>query len=239
MSSEQFRCWGVIPAAGIGSRMSSILPKQYLELRGSTVLEHSIGALLACPGLESVVVALHPEDERAEALPGFNNSRIVRTRGGEARSDSVRAGLTALERLASPEDWVLVHDAARPCVPQADIMKLVEQVSTSGVGGILAEPIVDTVKQSDGDGRIVQTLDRSLLWRAQTPQMFRFGLLREALNAALAKGLAVTDEASAMEVAGYPVQLVTGSVQNMKITLPADLHLATYYLDLQSTGQES
>lgn len=224
------RCWGVIPAAGLGSRMGGGQPKQYLLLAGATVIEHSLAALLAQPRLAGVAVALHPQDQRAAHLRCFEDSRVITAVGGAERSDSVAAALEALAPTADPEDWVLVHDAARPCVDQRDIERLLERVLADGVGGILAEPLVDTVKRAGSDGRVLETLDRTSLWRAQTPQMFRMGELRDALDAAAAEGVRITDEASAMERAGLPVQLIPGSRRNLKITVPADLSLAEWYL---------
>ena len=223
-------CWGVIPAAGIGSRMAAEVPKQYLELAGATVIEHSLRALLDCPRIQGVVVALHPQDERAAQLPLFSDKRVRTVEGGAERSDSVLAGLRALEEVAAPGDWVLVHDAARPCLARTDIDRLIDTVTASGVGGILAEPVVDTVKRADPQRRVQQTLDRSVLWRAQTPQMFPLRALASALGSAQQENLAVTDEASAMEMAGQPVQLVEGPRDNLKITVPQDLALAGWYL---------
>jgi 2-C-methyl-D-erythritol 4-phosphate cytidylyltransferase len=220
----------VIPAAGLGSRMGGGPPKQYLALAGATVLEHSLGALLAQRRLAGVAVALHPQDRQAAQLTCFADSRVITVVGGAERSDSVAAALEALSQAADPGDWVLVHDAARPCVEQRDIERLLDRVIADGIGGILAEPLVDTVKRADAGGRVLETLDRSCLWRAQTPQMFRLGELRDALRKAAAEGARVTDEASAMERAGLPVQLVAGSRRNLKITVPADLSLAAWYM---------
>lgn len=231
-SAQSVKCWGVIPAAGIGSRMAAELPKQYMQLAGATVLEHSLAALSACEFIEAVVVALHPDDKHAETLSSLNDSRVFKVVGGEQRSDSVLAGLLALESMASPEDWVLVHDAARPCVSPRDISTLARQVIESGVGGILAVPVVDTVKRAGADNHVVETLAREQLWCAQTPQMFRFGVLRAALESATTKGLVITDEASAMEQAGENVQLIAGAISNLKITLPQDIALAEFYLSL-------
>jgi 2-C-methyl-D-erythritol 4-phosphate cytidylyltransferase len=210
--------------------MGATLPKQYLQVAGATLLEHSLRALLACERLEAVVVALHPEDSRADAVPVLGDARVLRVDGGQQRSDSVLAGLTALRARGAAPDWVLVHDAARPCLQASDLACLIERVTGTGTGGILAEPIVDTVKQASAEGLVLRTLDRSSLWRAQTPQMFRLGELTAALQRAQARGLAITDEASAMELAGYPVQLVAGSARNLKVTLPADLPLVAWYL---------
>ncbi|MEH6583750.1 MAG: 2-C-methyl-D-erythritol 4-phosphate cytidylyltransferase [Halioglobus sp.] len=224
------RCWGVLPAAGIGSRMGTSLPKQYLLLQGQTVMEHSLQALLDCPHIDTVMVALHPEDDRPAAMACFSQTGVMQTTGGATRSDSVLAALKALEGVAESGDWVLVHDAARPCVSAGQIAELIHCVGRTGVGGILAEPIVDTVKRASQEGHVLETLDRSTLWRAQTPQMFRLGELRSALEDAKTKNLAITDEASAMELAGHAVQLVKGSARNLKITLPEHLPLAEYYL---------
>jgi 2-C-methyl-D-erythritol 4-phosphate cytidylyltransferase len=182
------------------------------------------------------VVALHPADELAAGLPVFADPRVRRVVGGAQRSDSVLAALAALLALGEPSDWVLVHDAARPCLQPGDLDRLVERVSASGNGAILAEPIVETVKEASGAGLVLRTLDRSRLWRAQTPQMFRLGELHAALADAVAQGRAITDEASAMELAGHPVQLVQGSPRNLKVTLPGDLQLAAWYLGAGATA---
>jgi 2-C-methyl-D-erythritol 4-phosphate cytidylyltransferase len=230
MNTNQRRCWGVLPAAGIGSRMGGELPKQYLELSGATLLEHSLRSLLASEQVTAVMVALHPDDRHWNALALSADKRVHTTVGGAERSDSVLAALVALGALADDEDWVLVHDAARPCLQLADLDALIDTVTGTGIGGILAEPVVDTVKLADGQGRVQRTLDREALWRAQTPQMFALGALRGALAAARNSGLAVTDEAAAMEMAEQPVQLVTGSSRNLKVTVPTDLELADWYL---------
>lgn len=236
MSRLEERCWGVLPAAGIGARMGGEVPKQYLPLAGASVLEHSLNALLSCRRLAAVVVALHPLDRRADSLPVFSDPRVQRVSGGEQRSDSVGRALAALQGQAAPQDWVLVHDAARPCLRVSDVEQLIARVVDRGIGGILAEPIVDTVKLAGEDGLVRRTLDRRGLWRAQTPQMFRLGELQQALASAARQNLVVTDEASAMELAGHPVQLVTGPARNLKVTLPADLQLAQWYLGDAATG---
>lgn len=230
MSDGDSRCWGVIPAAGIGSRLAGSVPKQYLPLGSSTVLEHSLGALLACERIEAVVVALHPEDKQAAGMECFSRENVMQTAGGASRSESVLAGLRALGPVAASEDWVLVHDAARPCVRSSEISQLIGAVLGNGVGGILAEAIVDTVKLATEQGVVRQTLDRRNMWRAQTPQMFRFGQLQDALVAARELGETVSDEACAMELAGHSVQVVAGSARNFKITVAEDLQLAEFYV---------
>lgn len=236
MSPANAQCWAVVPAAGTGSRMGGATPKQYLEAAGATLIEHSLNALLACEQLAGVVVALHAEDQRAASLAVFSDPRVRSVTGAEQRSGSVLAGLEALAQEAAPSDWVLVHDAARPCLQQADLKQLISTIMSGDAGGILAEPIRDTVKQATGDGTVKRTLDRATLWRAQTPQMFRLKDLRDALRAADELGREVTDEASAMEMAGFPVRLIDGSPQNVKVTVPADLPLVAWYLE-QRTGE--
>lgn len=236
MTDSEPRCWGMIPAAGIGRRMGHATPKQYLEIDGTTLLEYSLGVLLACDWIEKVAVALHPEDSWAEGRQCMRDQRVLPVRGGAERMDSVLAGLDALAGMAGPEDWVLVHDAARPCVRVQDVECLRERVITSGTGAILAEPLLDTVKRVDGELRVLETLDRSALWRAQTPQMFRLGLLRQAIRGARREGVITTDESAAMERAGHPVQLVPGSPGNIKVTLPEDLRLAEWQLRQRLDG---
>ena len=236
-NSHPVRYWAVLPAAGTGSRMGAELPKQYLEVAGATLLEHSLRALLQCSQLSAVVVALHAQDAHARNLPLIRDPRVQTVIGAAQRSGSVLAGLEALGAQASPQDWVLVHDAARPCVAAQDIEHLMQAVTECGTGGILAERIVDTVKQSSAGALVERTLDRTVLWRAQTPQMFRLGELRAALEQAQQRNLPVTDEASAMELAGYPVQLVAASAPNLKVTVPADLPLAAWYLQSRTAGE--
>lgn len=234
MTPDGARCWAVLPAAGTGSRMGSELPKQYLEVSGATLLEHSLRALLQCEVLVGIVVPLHPNDTRAAEIPLLQDARVRTVTGAAQRSGSVLAGLEALAAEAAPRDWVLVHDAARPCIQACDIVRLVQAVTASGTGGLLAERIVDTVKQASEEAQVVRTLDRATLWRAQTPQMFRLGELRSALAQAQERGLLVTDESSAMELAGFPVQLIAGHAGNLKVTVPSDLPLAAWYLQAQA-----
>lgn len=228
--TEAGQCWAVLPAAGIGRRMGSELPKQYFEVAGATILEHSLRAVLRDERVSGVVVALHAQDRWATTIPLMSDLRVRSVRGAQQRSGSVLAALHDLALVAQARDWVLVHDAARPCLGEADLATLIDRVVDSGTGGILAERIVDTVKQSSADDRVQGTLDRSRLWRAQTPQMFRFDELREALVGALEAGHEITDEASAMERAGHPVQLVEATGGNLKVTIPSDLSLAAWYL---------
>ena len=236
MTASSDRCWGVIPAAGIGARMAADVPKQYLPLHGTTVLEHALAALVSCERIESVVVAVHPDDDRPTDMACFRDPGVKLTHGGATRCESVLAALGTLAEIASPGDRVLVHDAARPCVAPGQIERLMATVMANNIGGILAHAVTDTVKRAAENGQVVHTLDRDALWCAQTPQMFRLGLLRAAIEGAQAAGHAVTDEASAMEIAGHPVLLVAGSSSNLKITVPEDLALAEYYLCRDDTA---
>lgn len=210
--------------------MGSATPKQYLEIAGKTILEHSISSLLGSGRIEQIVVAVAPQDEYADKLTVLRDERVVCVQGGEQRSDSVLAALDFLRSHGDLEDWILVHDAARPCLAESDLNRLIETVVASEIGGILAERMADTVKMAADDNRVLRTLDRNRLWRAQTPQMFRLGPLFAAIQNAGKQGVSITDEASAMELAGHPVQLVEGSPGNMKVTLPAHISLATSYL---------
>ena len=204
------RCWGVVPAAGIGSRMGVELPKQYLALAGSSVIEHTLNAMLNWSMLAGITVALHPTDRWWSTLTVATNPAIDTVVGGSERCDSVLAALDALADRAAPQDWIMVHDAARPCVTVADVESLYAAIAGDAVGGLLALPVAETVKRADAAGRVEATLDRERLWLAQTPQVFRYAALRANLTAALAAGDKVTDEAAAMERAGQQPLLVAG-----------------------------
>jgi 2-C-methyl-D-erythritol 4-phosphate cytidylyltransferase len=221
--------WALVPAAGSGRRMAgngtSNVPKQYLALAGRTVLEHGLSVFLAHPRINGVVVVLAPDDNRWKTLSLSGDPRVRTAVGGAERADSVLAGLRCLLGVGHDEDWVLVHDAARPCIQRAELDRLLDEAGADPVGGLLAVPVRDTVKQAHSVN-VEITVDRSKLWLAQTPQMFRLGLLHQALSAALAKGQAMTDESSAMEQAGYHPRLVQGSATNIKITCPDDLVIA-------------
>ena len=224
--------WGVVPAAGVGKRMGGQIPKQYLELRGKPVLQHTLERLLAVLEFEAVAVALGQDDGYWPDIPVAADPRIVRADGGKERADSVLSALNRLEAFASPDDWVLVHDAARVCVTASDIHKLMQTLAHDPVGGILALPSTDTLKGVER-GAIVDTVDRNHVWRALTPQMFRYQALRDALMDASQRGLTVTDEASALELQGHQPKIVEGRPDNIKITRPEDLALATFYLEQQ------
>lgn len=203
--------------------MGSKIPKQYLPLAGKTVIECTLDSLLQHSRIQAIVVATSREDVWWPDHIPQNNQRIIRVEGGAERCHSVGNGLEHLMTLASPEDWILVHDAARPCLRTEDINRLIEALYNHPTGGLLALPISDTVKRANPEGEVVKTVSREGLWRALTPQMFRLGKLYQALTAAIAAGVQVTDEASAMEWAGFSPRLVEGCPDNIKITHLQDL----------------
>lgn len=229
MTDTPPRLWALIPAAGTGSRMQAATPKQYLPLAGKTLLEVTLGHFLPRQDLAAVLLVTAADDTCAPAL----NPPLLRCTGGASRADSVLAGLTfLLSQGAAAEDYVLVHDAARPCVTPERIDALIAAVCTHGRGGLLACPVSDTLKQADGNQplRAVTTLDRSQIWQAHTPQMFRLSELKQALEQAQALGQVVTDEASAMELMGVQPLLIADRRDNIKVTLPEDLALAEFIL---------
>ncbi|BAU76199.1 2-C-methyl-D-erythritol 4-phosphate cytidylyltransferase [Metapseudomonas furukawaii] len=216
--------WAVIPAAGVGARMRADRPKQYLELAGRSILERTLDCFLDHPQLKRLVISLSVDDPYWPALPCASDERIVRADGGKERADSVLSALLRLAELgARAHDWVLVHDAARPNLSRFDLDRLLAELADDPVGGLLAVPARDTLKRVGPDGRVSGTVDRSTIWLAYTPQMFRFGALHRALADALVAGVAVTDEASAMEWAGFAPRLVEGRADNLKVTTPEDL----------------
>ena len=228
LSTEHF--WCVVPAAGVGKRMGAPVPKQYLPLLGARVADHTLATLLRVSLFSRIVVPLSPDDEWWPESPDLSSPRVLRCQGGTERFHSVLNGLDALEGMAQDDDWVLVHDIARPCVRLSDIERLVSAVRQHPVGGLLASPVRDTMKRSDSSGAVVGTVDREGLWHALTPQMFRYGVLRRALTEGIAKGLAMTDESSAIEALGQAPLLVEGAADNIKITHPQDLALAALFL---------
>ncbi|MFA7945355.1 2-C-methyl-D-erythritol 4-phosphate cytidylyltransferase [Pseudomonas brenneri] len=216
--------WAVIPAAGVGARMAADRPKQYLQLGGCTILEHSLGCFLDHPSLKGLVVSLAVDDPYWPSLACAGDPRIQRADGGSQRSGSVLNALLQLNALgASDDDWVLVHDAARPNLSREDLDKLLAELADDPVGGLLAVPARDTLKRVDKRGRVVETIDRSLIWQAYTPQMFRLGALHRALADSLVADAVITDEASAMEWSGQAPRLIEGRADNIKVTRPEDL----------------
>ena len=219
------RYWLVMPAAGSGRRFGERVPKQYTPLHGRTVLEWALAPFLSDPRCAGAVVVIAPEDKWWPQVAGRISPVTVAT-GAAERSESVRSGLRALSRKAQPKDWVLVHDAARPCLPAADRDRLLTQLESHPVGGLLALPAADTLKRARDDKTVDQTVDRAGLWRASTPQMFHYGRLCEALDAAIGAKRFPTDEAQALEWLGDHPMLVEGSPANIKVTSPQDLALA-------------
>jgi len=230
-TAARVRYWGVVPAAGLGERMAGAVPKQYLPIAGEPVLSHTLQRMLGWGFLQSLVVALHAQDSWWPQLRFANDQRVQTVLGGAQRCHSVMAALELLQGQAAADDWVLVHDAARPCIRAEDVEKLRCDLADDPVGGILAVAIAETVKQAGRNGRVEKTLPRDGLWLAQTPQMFRYQLLFDALQSALDSGHTVTDEAAAIEAAGLQPRLVAGAASNVKITLPADLAVAQYWLE--------
>jgi 2-C-methyl-D-erythritol 4-phosphate cytidylyltransferase/2-C-methyl-D-erythritol 2,4-cyclodiphosphate synthase len=220
--------WLVMPAAGSGRRFGGATPKQYLELGGRRLIEFAMAPFLADARCLGVVVALDPADQFFSSLPMASDPRVRRVCGGDRRCDSVLAALAALD--AADDACVLVHDAARPCITRADIDALLQAVAGEPAGGLLAAPLADTLKRGDSGSHVQQTPPRKDLWRALTPQMFRLGLLREALRQALGAGREPTDEAEAVEWLGHTPRLVAGSASNLKVTTRADLQLAAAVL---------
>ncbi len=229
--------WAVIPAAGVGKRMGSQIPKQYLPLAGKTVIEQTLSVFLQHPDIHGIVVAVTQGDPYWQEIyehqyikeSDSNEKPIIVAIGGVERCHSVLNSLEALSSHASDDDWVLVHDAARPCLKAADIDCLIEQLSETKSGGILGLPMADTVKRCDKEQKILATVERSELWRALTPQMFPLKLLKDALSDAIKAGALVTDEASAIELSGLKPQIVEGHPGNIKITHPNDLQLAELF----------
>ncbi|HEY4366572.1 MAG TPA: 2-C-methyl-D-erythritol 4-phosphate cytidylyltransferase [Steroidobacteraceae bacterium] len=224
MSGSSLSFWVIVPAAGSSRRMvDAALPKQYLQLAGRSVIEWSLAPFLARPECAGIVVVLAAQDAYWKTLATSNHSLIETVTGGAQRADSVQSGLHALQGRAGPDDWVLVHDAARPCLRATELTALLSQLRGDTVGGLLAAPVVETLKRSDGTDRVAQTVDRNGLWRALTPQMFRYGTLTRALATAADRNISVTDESQAIELLGLRPRLVPGSVDNIKVTVPEDL----------------
>ncbi|MDZ7277538.1 2-C-methyl-D-erythritol 4-phosphate cytidylyltransferase [Pantoea eucrina] len=217
----------VVPAAGVGSRMQAACPKQYLTIGELTLLEHSVARLLAHPAVKQVVVPVSNDDGWFATLPLARDPRVLRVTGGETRAESVLAGLQAIAH----GEWVLVHDAARPCLHPDDLARLLAVREHSHVGAILAAPVRDTMKRAEaGKPAIAHTVEREALWHALTPQFFPRALLTACLTRALHEGATITDEASALEYCGYHPLLVSGRSDNIKVTRPEDLALAAFYL---------
>ncbi|OCG36149.1 2-C-methyl-D-erythritol 4-phosphate cytidylyltransferase [Gilliamella apicola] len=221
----------IVPAAGVGCRMNSQIPKQYLKVGSKTVLEHTLNKLLTHPQIAQVIVVISSEDNIFNTLSIAQHDKIKVALGGKTRADSVLAGL----KLLNDEQWALVHDAARPCVTHCDITRLIETVTTKKQGGILATRVSDTIKRAcqNNDTIIDYSEDRTYLWGAATPQLFNAGELKSCLQQALNDHVSITDEASAIEYCGGHPLLIECRGDNIKITRPEDLALATFYLTKQ------
>lgn len=225
--------WAVIPAAGGGTRMGADRPKQYLPLAGKTVLRHVLERFARHPRIAGIVVALAANDPYWEDQSRPRGAALHTVTGGAERCESVLNALRYLRGIAEPGDWVLVHDAARPCLRPGDLDRLISTLAEHPVGGLLGTPVPDTLKRVDENGTVSGTFDRTGIWRALTPQMFRLGMLLEALEAAIGAGVLVTDEAAAIERAGHAPRMVEGSPDNLKITTAGDLPMAELILGRQ------
>ncbi len=224
--SARCRCVAVVPAGGSGSRFGAATPKQYTEIAGAAVLEHTLRALRQCQAIEHIFVAVPADEHRADAIAVRSGHTTVLHCAGAQRAHTVVNALVAIAKFVRRDAWVLVHDAARPCVALADLERLIERVGAHPVGGLLASPVADTLKRGDDQATVVETVSRERMWRAQTPQMFRYETLVHALNASPD----VTDEAQAVEALGMAPLLVPGSARNIKITQAEDAELAAFYL---------
>jgi 2-C-methyl-D-erythritol 4-phosphate cytidylyltransferase len=225
------KLWAVVPAAGSSRRLAgAALPKQYLPLAGCSVIEWSVAPFLERGDFERIVVVVAEQDRYWPQQSLARHPKILTATGGTERVDSVRAGLQALASQATELDWVLVHDAARPCLKSMDLNRLIADLRDDSVGGLLAAPVVDTLKRGDVENRVQATVSRASLWRALTPQMFRYAVLDRALRKAHETHSAPTDEAQAVEALGLQPRLVPGDPDNIKITLPDDVERAARLL---------
>ena len=228
----------IVPAAGVGKRMQANCPKQYLLINNESILSHTVMRLLSHPRIAQVILALGEHDQYFNESELARHKDIIRVKGGAERVDSVLSGLQVVDRQKYP--WVLVHDAARPCVSHEDIDNLINQCLSNNCGGILATPVRDTMKRGVSKigamNTIKNTVDREQLWHALTPQLYKTVELTHAIEQALVQGLIITDEASAMEHANHKSLLVSASSENIKITHPNDLALAEFYLNKQANS---
>jgi 2-C-methyl-D-erythritol 4-phosphate cytidylyltransferase len=228
---QRYGCIAIVPAGGSGSRFGAAKPKQYIEIAGAPVLEHTLRALRQCEAVEHVFVVVPADEDRADAIvTRADNATVLRCAGAQ-RADTVRNALAAVAKLVRRDAWVLVHDAARPSVGKADLDRLIAMLRDHSVGGLLAVPVSDTLKRADEAGGVAETVPRERMWRAQTPQMFRY----DTLVHALAASPDVTDEAQAIEALGLVPRLVPGSARNIKITHADDAELAAFYLRDQTS----
>lgn len=226
MVIDQLGYWVVIPAAGTGRRMQSKTPKQYIKINGQMIIEQTLSIFTKHPLIQKVIVVLHADGTEWSAINAQHPEKIATTVGGERRADSVMQGLQYLQPHAATNDWVLVHDAARPFLSADVLDRFIESVADHPVGGLLAMPVTDTVKKVDADHGVCETIPREGLWAAQTPQMFRYGLLFDAMEQALKSNTPITDESGAIELIGERPLVVEGDKRNIKITTQSDLERA-------------
>lgn len=224
-------CFLIIPASGNGSRMKTTIPKQYLRLEnGLSILDQSLKTLLKMDDIIGCVVAISQDDEHFQTSAYQKHGKMLAiAEGGKERFHSVLNALKTLSEFANEDDWVLVHDAVRPCIKVSDVQSLINELRDESYGGILATPVLDTLKLAN-DGEVQKTVDREGLFQAQTPQMFKFGVLTKALESVISNNTHITDEAEAVSRMGGKVKIVIGSESNIKITVADDLHLANYYI---------
>jgi 2-C-methyl-D-erythritol 4-phosphate cytidylyltransferase len=222
----RFQIVAIVPAGGNGSRLGVALPKQYLEIAGKAILHHALSALSRIAAIEHIFVAVQTGDSRAHEICKSFDRVSVLTTAGDMRAQTVSNTLGAIQKKLDRNAWVLVHDAARPCVSVDAIERLIDECRLHPVGGLLALPVTDTMKRANTASEVVETISRDQLWRAQTPQMFRYETLQHALNAAPD----ATDESQAIEAIGLSPKLVVGNAKNIKITYPEDIALAEYFL---------
>ena len=224
--------WVVIPAAGIGRRMGSNVPKQYVSVNGKTIVEHTIDNFIGRKEIENICIAISESDKHWPALPISKNKKIITTIGGSERYESVYNALCALKDKANDDDWVLVHDAVRPCLKKSIIDRLITDISSNDVGGILALPCFETMKKVNNNRHIEETINREIIWRAQTPQVFKYKKLLLAIEKAINENIHITDEAMAMELLNYKPIVIMGDEKNIKITHQIDLkHLELFLKD--------
>ena len=232
--ASSVRYWAVIPAAGIGTRMQTEMPKQYLSINGKAILDYTLNRFCSHPKITGVVLVLAEHDHGWQQLENSSHAKIILAQGGVERCHSVLNGLRALTKLANPEDWVLVHDAVRPCLREQDVNCLFNELTEHTVGGLLGVPVHDTMKRvNKQSSEVCKTIERDGLWHAFTPQMFRLNVLTASLEKTLAEHLLVTDEAQAVERYGLRPMLIEGHPDNIKVTHPIDLALAELYLSRQ------
>lgn len=224
-------CFLIIPASGSGSRMKTTIPKQYLRLEnGLSILDQSLKTLLKMDDIIGCVVAISQDDEHFQTSAYQKHGKMLAiAEGGKERFHSVLNALKTLSEFANKDDWVLVHDAVRPCIKVSDVQSLINELRDESYGGILATPVLDTLKLAN-DAEVQKTVDREGLFQAQTPQMFKFGVLTKALESVISNNTHITDEAEAVSRMGGKVKIVIGSESNIKITVADDLHLANYYI---------